>query len=322
MVDHNRPGRLSGNKFIVLGDAMIDRTYRGTIHRISPEAPVPILDVTDLSDTLGGAGNVAANIASLAGEWERVSLLTIGWDDALADGGEYSDLCIFAHVDAQSPDTERHIPVKARLIAGNQQVYRFDIEERRDITESEEAGLLEMLSRGFDLHGCRALVIADYRKGVCTPSLVRDAIESANDRQIPVFVDTKPDAARFYKGATLIKLNRDEASHFLGAPVSAETRLAAEHLRTSVGATYVVITLAGDGMLYAGPEGSGHVPAYPGAVVDVTGAGDTVLAALAVAMTDGMEIKEACEFAAECAADVVSRTGTSAVKTEREYVSL
>lgn len=310
-------GRAVGNKFIVLGDAMIDRTYRGTIHRISPEAPVPILDVTDFYDTLGGAGNVAANVTSLVGKWERVSLLAVGRDSALVDGGEYSDLCIPAHIDAQSPDTERHIPVKVRLIANNQQVYRFDIEERREITEAEEAGLLGLLLRGFDLEGCRALVIADYRKGVCTSTLIRDAIGSANDRKIPVFVDTKPDAVAFYRGATLIKLNRDEASRYLGATVDKETEWAAEHLRTSVGTSYAVITLAGDGMLYAGPEGAGHVPAYPGSVVDVTGAGDTVLAALAVAMTDGMGIKEACAFAAECAADVVSRTGTEVVRMER-----
>lgn len=302
-------------RYIILGDAMIDRTYSGAITRISPEAPVPILSVIESRDTLGGAGNVAVNVASLAREGGGVSLLTVGSIDGQLGHEAYEDL----RVTVRRPlylETARPMPVKSRLKASGQQVYRFDIEDPSPITVDEEGALLELFSVELEI-GAAAVIIADYRKGICTPTLVRDAISEAKARGVPVFVDTKPEAVAFYKGVHLLKLNRDEASRYLGCPIDKDNEWAAKNIRISIAAQHVVITLAGDGMLYAGPRGVGHVPACPGPVVDVTGAGDTVLAALAVGMTGkGLDIKEACAFAAQCAADVVSKEGTVAVTKE------
>lgn len=176
--------------------------------------------------------------------------------------------------------------------------------------------MLELCVKELDI-GATAVIIADYRKGVCTPMLVRNVASEAKARGVPVFVDTKPEAVGFYKGVHLLKLNRDEASRYLGCPIDKDNEWAAENIRVSIGAKYVVITLAGDGMLYAGRKGVGYVSAHPGPVVDVTGAGDTVLAALAVGMTEkGLDIQAACEFAAQCAADVVSREGAVAAIKE------
>jgi len=291
------------------GDAMLDRFVHGDIDRISPEAPVPVLRLRETREMPGGAGNVACNIASLGGRAILVGL--IGADEA---GARLSRILEGkAGIEAALVVTARRPTIcKTRFIAGRQQVVRADDESGAPLFEEEATALMAAIDA--QLPRCQALVLSDYGKSVLSQQVVAYAIEAAKAAGIPVFVDPKsPDFTR-YRGATCITPNLKEFSAAAGEICTTEAQIvgAAHRLLDAAEARAILVTRSERGMILveAGDEVT-SVPARAREVFDVSGAGDTVIAALALAHAGGRSLAQAMHIANAAAGVVVSKLGTA-----------
>lgn len=291
-----------GKRYAVIGDLMLDIRVEGEVERISPEAPVPVFRETRRSCSLGGAGNVAANIESLMQKEDAVRLFAVYDRDT---PGAWSTIPSCSGVDlAEFCWNRGDTTTKTRFFARGQQLFRVDNEMTHDITAEEVDYLFDRLVA----YAPDAIIFADYRKGVCVLSLVRRVIEWATGRGIPVYVDAKPGAVCLYEGATLMKMNRKEYADVV--------RNARPLPYSRFGA--LVITQDKGGAVSKQHKGrivpeTHHVATNPNPV-DVTGAGDTVLAALAVGITEGMDVHEATEWAMKAAGVAVGKPGTTVVR--------
>lgn len=311
------PHAFAGKTVLVLGDVMLDRFIYGAVDRISPEAPVPVIAVERETAMLGGAGNVARNVAALGGRAVLIGL--IGDDDAgralsamLADEpGLKADLV----VEAGRKTTE-----KVRYISGAHQMLRVDREDRRP---GDAAALVEAF--GAHLAGADVVVLSDYAKGVLTDGVVRRAIDAARAAGKPVIVDPKSRDLARYDGATLIKPNRKEAAEatgVVGAGDEAAEEAGAAILAVAPHLNAVLITRGGAGMTLSARGGAAvHLPATAVEVFDVSGAGDTVAATLALAVAAGAALADAARLANLAAGLVVSKLGTDVV-TASELTAL
>lgn len=290
------------------GDVMLDRFVHGDIERISPEAPVPVLHLRETREMLGGAGNVASNIASLGG---RAILLGLAGADetgvrlrAILAGkpGITAALVETAH---------RPTVCKTRFVAGRQQVVRADDESRAPLHGDEQAALLA----AFDarLPGVQAVILSDYGKGVLSPGFIAHAIGACRARGVPVFVDPKSDDFTVYRGATCITPNAKEMAAAARAPLGSEAEIAqaARRLIAQAGLAAILVTRSEKGMMLVEPEAAASVPARAREVYDVSGAGDTVIATLALAHADGRSLVQAMHIANAAAGVVVSKLGTA-----------
>lgn len=297
---------------LVVGDVMLDHYLWGKCERISPEAPVQVVDVQNESTVLGGAGNVVNNLLSLGA---KVSVLGVIGDD---DNGKtllkmLSDL----GADAQGIVTQngRKTSRKSRVIASHQQVVRFDSESKENINEESEKALIAEFEK------CVARVdvvlLSDYGKGVLTKGFTCKAIALAKKYQKPILVDPKGEDYSKYSGATLITPNKKEASIATKIAIKDDESLqkAGTLLRESLGLEYAIITLSEDGMAIF-DEGFEKIPTVAKEVYDVTGAGDTVLASLGFALSCGFTIKKASSFANSAAAVVVGKLGSATVSLD------
>jgi D-beta-D-heptose 7-phosphate kinase/D-beta-D-heptose 1-phosphate adenosyltransferase len=305
------PGRLSGAAVLVLGDAMLDRFVYGTVSRISPEAPIPVLSVRDEILLPGGAANVALNAAALGA---RVTLVaTVGGDDA---GLELTGL-LAKGPPAVSADvaTEpgRLTTVKTRYIARGQQIMRAD----RECIEPIRAETEEEVIRRFAAHCShgRVVAISDYGKGVLTDRVLQAVIRMSKEAGAPVVVDPKRTDWSAYRGAAVIKPNLKELSDTAGVDCGrgdAADR-AAERIVRELGCS-VLLTRSEHGMtLYRETREPLHVHALAHEVADVSGAGDTALAAFATAWAAGWSIEEAVELANLASGIAVTKVGTAVV---------
>ncbi len=296
---------LEPRRVVVLGDAMLDRFLYGAAERLSPEAPVPVVRLARRDSMAGGAGNVARNIAALGGE--PVLLALAGAD---AEGAELAALLGPGARLVQVPG--RRTTVKLRVIAARQQVVRVDDEEARPATEEEQAALLAALEAA--LPGAGALVLSDYGKGVLAAPLCRAAIAAARALGVPCLVDPKgADFAR-YAGADALTPNAKELAEATGLPVAtdAEAEAAARALLARVDVAAVLATRSEKGMLLVPREGpAAAVPAQAREVFDVSGAGDTAIATLALAVANGRALGEAMRLANAAAGVVVGKLGTA-----------
>jgi rfaE bifunctional protein kinase chain/domain len=306
--------RLAGRRIAVVGDAMLDHFLVGRVDRISPEAPVPIVRFDRNEFRLGGAANVAHNIMSLGGRASVVAL--VGSDETAAELGR--QLCQ-AGLDTGGlvVDAERATTRKMRIVTSrNQQVARVDYE-----VDAEASGdALETLAARVRVSARDAdtVVLSDYRKGVVTPAIIATAIAEARDRRIPVLIDPKIADADRYRGATLITPNHHEAELMTRTSIRTtdDARTAARALHDRTGAS-VLITWGEHGMWVL--DGSGGtlveeaLPAVAREVADVTGAGDTVIAVLALAVAAGARLADAARLANIAAGLVVARFGPSSV---------
>ena len=298
---------------LLIGDLMLDRYLEGQIHRISPEAPVPVVALEGEWATPGGAGNVAA---SLAGLGCRVTLAGIvGRDEAgdrlrlvLEEAGVSSDSLV-------GRDDLRTI-CKTRVVAGGgrQQVLRLDQDGdpaayRR--ASAELADRIVAMVAGHDV-----VVLSDYDKGTVTESLARRIVADCRSRNIPCVVDPKKADFSAYFGATLLAPNAHEASRALGRVLSDERALtaAAVEAREILGLDHLLITRGPEGMTLASSDGIAHFPAEVREVADVTGAGDTVTATLAAFLGGGRDVKDACRLASVAAGIAVGHRGCYVVK--------
>ena len=300
-------------KIAVIGDLMIDEYIWGACERISPEAPVQVVSVNKESVVLGGAGNVLSNLVALEAE---VSLYSVIGDDTnaskltkLIDDLNLADTSIIE-------ESGRITTKKSRIIASGQQVLRFDDETTDAIDIGSEGRLFKALQINFSDYD--AVLLSDYGKGVLTPTLCQDIITHAEALNIPVLVDPKGIDYRKYKGATLLTPNKKEASLASSIDIKDEASLsrALQYFKDDLDLKYAIITLSEDGISLLDNTVK-NIPTVAREVFDVTGAGDTVLASLGVALASGVDIVSACEFANKAAAVVVAKVG-SAVATLNE----
>jgi D-beta-D-heptose 7-phosphate kinase/D-beta-D-heptose 1-phosphate adenosyltransferase len=305
---------LARPRVLIVGDLILDRYVWGTVERISPEAPIPVLAARSTETRLGGAGNVAANLRAMEAEVEVLGV--VGEDErgaALIElfrgiGVEHAGVLRLG----DRPTTE-----KTRMLGQGMQMLRVDWEEARALAEADAARLV----RGLDgrLARARAVVLSDYGKGVLCAPVLRAVIDGARAAGVPVLVDPKgADYAR-YRGATLVTPNRKEAEEALHRrlPSPGDMPAALRDLVRVAGVEGAVITLGPDGMAYlharGGEERSGHVSTVARAVFDVTGAGDTVIAHLALGLAVGLEFEACVHLANHAAGIVVGKAGAASV---------
>jgi rfaE bifunctional protein kinase chain/domain len=303
--------RLGGQSVVVLGDVMLDRYWWGNVTRLSPEAPVPVVQKERASAALGGAANVAANIASLGGIPRLVGV--VGSDEAARElRAELARLGI-ADEHLLAADA-RPTTVKTRIVAISQHVVRVDEEDRTPIDAALSTRLAEHVESLLDT--ATVLVVSDYAKGVLGPELLRRVIGAARRRGYWVVVDPKVSNYERYRGASLVCPNRAEA--LAAANVEADdpdsvTR-AGDRLLDSAVAEAVLITLGNAGMaLFQRGRVPVRIPTAARAVYDVTGAGDTVMAAVGLALAAGTPLEVAARLANVAAGLAVEQVGTTAV---------
>lgn len=289
---------------VVLGDVFLDEYLFGDCHRISPEAPVPILsiDQTKTKITLGGAGNTAANVVSLGGKCTLIG--RIGLDD---DGQKVKELCEKQGIRfIPIPQSENRVrtsgkyptPKKTRLVGQRQQLLRIDKEDIQPLAPEAMGGALFYYKEV--LEKADAVVLSDYAKGFFSLQLAQQIIARAETLDKPVIVDPKPANQAYYEGCTYMTPNLKEFTEMNG-PLTAN----------------ILLTKGAEGMEYYGTDGSHFVrPTMAKEVFDVAGAGDTVVAAFSLAIAAKMPIEEAIDFANKAAGVVVGKQGTSIVTQE------
>ncbi|MEQ1918041.1 MAG: D-glycero-beta-D-manno-heptose-7-phosphate kinase [Elusimicrobiota bacterium] len=304
--------RFPGRRVLVVGDLMLDQYVRGSVGRISPEAPVPVVRVTGESHIPGGAGNVVNNLASLGA---NVSILgVIGEDDAgirllehfRGRGVNVEGVCV---------DVERQTTQKCRVIAERQQVVRFDRETSGPLSHATEARLLASLNE--EIAKADAVILSDYGKGVINPRVLARAISSARRRGIPITVDPKPEHFRLYKGVTCVTPNTSEAWACMrrdAKPGSDAIDALGKDILKVLNSRSVLITRGPDGMsLFESGARTRitHIPTQAREVFDVSGAGDTVISTLTLALAAGAPLRRAAALANHAAGIVVAKLGTA-----------
>jgi rfaE bifunctional protein kinase chain/domain len=287
--------KLGGKRIAVVGDLMLDRYFWGSVARISPEAPVPVVEVDSESNRLGGAANVANNISSLGGT--PLLMGVVGQDDSgralktiVADNGFPGDGIL---IDPSRPTT-----VKTRVIAHHQHVVRVDRETKDDIPADMRAKILDVLRRSAS--SLDAIIIQDYNKGVVTKELIHELVEFARQQNVIITVDPKFNNFFEYKNVTVFKPNRKETEEALGVRLGDQASIdrAGRALVERLKAEHVLLTLGERGMSLFDSDGAvTHVPTSARQVADVSGAGDTVISTLTMALAAGASIKEAAMLA-------------------------
>jgi D-beta-D-heptose 7-phosphate kinase/D-beta-D-heptose 1-phosphate adenosyltransferase len=307
-------GRFRGRRVLVVGDVMLDEHLWGAVRRISPEAPVPVVEVERRSYVPGGAANTAVNAASLGGvvrlggvvgadrEAERLAA-------ALRDAGVATDGLV--------ADGQRVTTTKTRIIAHAQQVVRLDSELRAPLSPALEDRLLDWAGR--EMRAADVCVLSDYAKGIVSARFAQEYIRRAREAGLPVVVDPKGTDYHKYRGATVLKPNVHEVQQVLNREVRGEAgwRQAAEQLAGVLPGTALLISRGAEGMtLFQVGEPPLHIPSVARAVYDVTGAGDTTVGVMALALAAGAPPAVAAHLANRAAGIVVSKVGTAAVTAE------
>jgi D-beta-D-heptose 7-phosphate kinase/D-beta-D-heptose 1-phosphate adenosyltransferase len=307
-------GDFSGTTILCLGDIMLDRFAYCGIDRISPEAPVPVLLLQRIESMLGGAGNVARNIASLGG---RAVLLGLLGGDAAGDEARAKMRATAGIVDAHVASSIRPTICKTRYIAGHQQIMRVDEEQIRPLDGDEVTRVIAAI--GKSLAEVDAVILSDYDKAVLGDKIIKVAIAGARARGIPVFVDPKGKAFRHYRGATCVTPNLAELARAARMPVDSEDDVvaAASRVLRDARAEAILAKRSDKGMVLVEASGTVHVePARAREVFDVSGAGDTVIAVLALARGSGYSLPDAMRLANAAAGIVVSKLGTATVELD------
>lgn len=307
--------RLGRPRLLVVGDVILDRYVWGQVDRISPEAPIQVLDVTNEEYRPGGAGNVAVNLARLEAEVRLLGV--VGGDgesqillELLREQGVDTDLV--------TGDPERPTTVKTRMIAHGQQVLRVDRERRSPIGPA----IRPRLSAALDdaLTSIDAVLVSDYSKGLLAPDFLAEIFERAAVADVPVLVDPKGTDFERYRGAYLLTPNRVEAERVLGVSLEDDLETLGEGMRKDLDLPALIITL-GPGGISVFREGRRPlvVPAVARAVYDVSGAGDTVLAAIGLCIGSGVDLEDAVRIANAAGGIVVGKVGTAQV-TRQELI--
>jgi D-beta-D-heptose 7-phosphate kinase/D-beta-D-heptose 1-phosphate adenosyltransferase len=300
---------------LVVGDLILDHYIWGKVSRISPEAPVPVVHVESESLKLGGAANVYNNVVSLGGHADLCGI--IGSDEGgrqlLKELGTRRQGRGGVIIDPDRPTTR-----KTRVVAHNQQIVRYDVEGRTDIDAQHQRRIVRYVESRLRDISC--LVVSDYAKGVVTAGLMAELTRLAALRRIPIIVDPKVEHFSYYKGVTVVTPNHLEAAQAAGVHGEGDQAVfqAGDILRQRLGCDCVLITRGEKGMSLFEANGSHwHIPTVARQVYDVTGAGDTAIGTLALAMATGASIRDGAVLANHAAGIVVGMVGTATVTAQQ-----
>ncbi len=305
---------------VVIGDLMLDVYVWGKVGRISPEAPVPVVEVEDESYRFGGAANVGMNIKTLGGNPILVGV--IGYDkegtiiESLMRENNFDKSGIFY-------DEDRPTTVKTRIIAHSQHVVRVDKENRADISKEIEEKIINFLQE--NLSRIDGIILEDYNKGVLTKTLIQRVIEFANSNNKIITVDPKFDNFFEYKNVTVFKPNRKETEDALKIRLNSDEKVieAGRKLQELLHPEYLLITLGAKGMTLFGENGTiSTIPTRARKVADVSGAGDTVIASLTMALVAGANINESATIANRAAGLVCEEVGVVPIDKELLFRAL
>lgn len=305
----------SNHKVLIVGDVMLDKYYFGQVERISPEAPVPIVNIRKEESRLGGASNVANNIASLGGQ----TLLcgTIGHDFF---GREIERISHQRNIETFLLRTTSPTITKARIIGGKQQIVRVDYEEKNELNENEKRLLKDKICQTLPEYDI--LVVSDYGKGLISEDFCCYLIRLAKKQGKKVIIDPKGKNWKKYSGADIITPNVKELSDIVGYSVPNTDRAIEKAAHEAIEAnqlTSILVTRSEKGMSLIGDFASIHIPTHSEEVFDVSGAGDTVVATLSICLATGMNMVEAIKTANIAAGIVVKKIGTATL-TQEELV--
>jgi rfaE bifunctional protein kinase chain/domain len=304
-------------RILVIGDLMIDHYIYGSCTRISPEAPVPVVEVKNESYTLGGAGNVLENIKSLNCQADIISV--VGGDD---NAGIIQGQLTSHGIDNRGlvTDSSRCTTIKSRVLVSNHQLIRFDKEVLEPVDETIANTLLEIVKQNIKKY--HIVLLSDYNKGLLTEYLLQQVFQICKTAGVKTIVDPKGLDFNRYHGANIIKPNKKEAVIATGITIKDKKTLedACKKIQEQTGCDSVVVTMSEEGMAFYSDDHLAVIPTKALGIIDVTGAGDTVLAALGVALAAGGTLYDACNFANHAAAVVVSKVGsaTASLKEIRE----
>ena len=306
-----------GKRIAVIGDMMLDGYFWGDVKRISPEAPVPVLEVEDEFFRFGGAANVAYNILTLGGV--PVPVGVIGKDNY---GNIFSSLLKEKKIEASGiiVDNDRPTTTKTRVIANSQHVVRIDKESKAYINNKIESKISSFLESVVDrLDG---IILQDYNKGILTPSLISKIISIANKKNILITVDPKFDNFFEYKNVTVFKPNRKETETVLGTRIKSDEDIssAGRNLLHKLNSEYVLLTLGEEGIaVFEKGDKERRMPTKARKVADVSGAGDTVISTLTIGLAAGADIYEACFLANYAAGVVCGEVGIVPIEKEKLF---
>lgn len=303
--------RFPSSRIMVIGDMILDEYVWGDVARISPEAPVPVVDVTMETKRLGGATNVLNNINSLGGKCFICGVVgNDEWGKYLID--KIGELGI--NTEGIIIDNTRQTSIKTRVVARNQQVVRYDRETKRALNHEVMKKLLKTIDA--NLHDLNAIIISDYGKGVITSRMISAIKEIVSGSSVIVAVDPKPENFRHYKDVDIITPNHHEAATFCGFAINDDESLtrAGEYILDKLKCRSVLITQGKDGMtLFESGEEPCHIPTVAQKVFDVSGAGDTVISTLSLGLSSGMNRISAALISNFASGIVVGEVGTSTV---------
>lgn len=303
---------VAGARVLVIGDLMIDRYVSGSVDRISPEAPVPVVLVEEERSAIGGAGNVAANVSALGASCVMVGC--VGDDES---GGTMrhalESLGVSVAGIVTAPD--RPTSVKTRVTSRMQQIVRFDREVETDVSPPVAQRLVDAIETLTD--ECDVVVMEDYNKGVLVPQVIEAALGAARARGLPTVVDPKRRNFFAYAGATVFKPNAKELADALGSFIHPEDEDWMEATRARLDCRHLLLTLGGRGIaLQSVDHGHLTVPTVARSIYDVSGAGDTVTAVVAATLAGGGTAAEAAVIANHAAAIEVSKAGVATVSPD------
>ncbi|HVQ47793.1 MAG TPA: D-glycero-beta-D-manno-heptose-7-phosphate kinase [Gemmatimonadales bacterium] len=304
--------RVRSSRVVVVGDIMLDRYLIGDTERLSPEAPVPVVTVAERHAALGGAANVAANVAALGARCFLVG--TVGDD---GDGAAIRQELAVARLEDRFVLTIAGRPTtsKTRIVARGQQIVRID-DEVDSLLEGQDLARLTAAAREA-LADADALLLEDYNKGALSPTLILAVMEIARRRGIPIVVDPKYRQFFEYAGATVFKPNRRELESALGAAVDLKNGNVLPDVLTRLKVDNLLITLGAEGMLLVTKDGDlTQIPSIARQIFDVSGAGDTVTAWLGAALAAGATVREAAQLANYAAGVEVGKRGVATVSPE------
>lgn len=303
---------LDNLKVLVIGDLMIDHYMWGKFERISPEAPVPIVDIVSEEVTLGGAGNVLKNLSSFG---VSADIVSVTGNDISAD--ELFTLLQNAgfNIKGIHRQLDRVTSKKSRILASKHQMMRFDKESKQPVNCESEDFIIKFVNANIEKY--KLVLISDYLKGTLTNKVLTEVIACARKSNVTVIVDPKGSNYSKYAGANIVKPNKKEAAIATGIDItdSESLKAAAQSLKKQTGADAVVVTLSEEGMAIYDDHFE-IIPTKASEVFDVTGAGDTVLASIGICIASGMNVKDACIFANHAAAIVVSKIGSAVTTVE------
>jgi len=312
--------KFRNKKILVVGDIMLDRYILGNVSRISPEAPVPIVDVKEKTKTLGGAANVAHNLFILGAK--PILYGVIGADII---GGEILRKLDKLNLDIGNiiVDPNRSTTIKTRIVGNNHQIVRFDEESKEKIEDEDIKRIVKVVKD--NLKGVDGIIISDYNKGVISPQLMAKILDLVN---FSTFIISDPHKDNFesHKHVNLIAPNKEEISAFCGFNIKNEgdLKFATKKMFHALACASILVTEGGDGMsLFEGNKEMMHIPTVAKEIFDVSGAGDTVVATISLAIASGMGLETAVRLSNSAAGIVVGKMGTATISIEelREVIN-